>query len=135
MTNIIDEVKEEKSITRHYYGDVVRFLFIVAAIIMLVTLPFLNRNLPIPLFGSILAILAFGTFAGFTNPVQKNTAIINACVSIVALIIFEYYAAQTYFEFSYGNLMFIVNQILAIIFLFALYYSTKTLRAMLVRRK
>ncbi len=134
MADLLETIRNEK-LLRHYYGDIVRFLFLVAAIIMLVTLPFLNPKLPVPVISSISIILAIGIFAGFTNPLQKPTALLNTIVSTIALVIFEYFAVKTYMESSFGNLMFFVNQILALIFLFALYYSTKTLRAMLIGKK
>lgn len=135
VTNVIDELRNEKGLTRHYYGDVVRFLFILAAVIMSVALPFLNTNLPVPVIFSILAILCIGALAGFTNPVLKSTAIINSGVSTIGLIVFEYYAVRAYITVSFINLMFVVNQILALIFLFAFYYSIKTLRAMLLNKQ
>lgn len=134
MANLIEELKSEKLFTKHYYGDVVRFLFLLAAAIMLISLPFLNNNLPVPLIFSITTILSIGVLAGFTNPLQRTTAIINTGVSAISLVTFEYYAVNYYLDFSLSE-MFVVNQILAFIFLFALYYSTKTLRAMLVQKK
>ncbi len=135
MADLWESFKNEKLLTRHYYGDVVRFLFLLGAVIMLITLPFLNPNLPVPLVISILIILTIGLVAGVTNPLQKSTAFITTLISSIALIVFEYYAVTTYLNDSFANLLFIVNQILALIFLFALYYSTKTLRAKLIEKK
>lgn len=134
MANLLEQLKNEK-ILKHYYGDVVRTLFLAAAVIMLLTLPFLDPRLPVPVSLSILAILIIGIIAGVTNPVKKSTAIVNTGISAIALTVFEYYAVKTYLAASFSNLMFFVNQILALIFLFAIYYSTKTLRAMLLEKK
>jgi hypothetical protein len=133
MKDFWEALRNEKLLTKHYYGDVVRFLFLTAAVVMLVTLPFLNSNLPIPLIFSILIILTIGLVAGVTNPLQKSTSFITTGISSIALIVFEYYAVTTYFE-SQLSFLFIVNQMLALIFLFALYYSTKTLRAKLIEK-
>ncbi len=135
MADIWQELKNEKSFTRHYYGDVVRFCFLLSAAVMLISLPFLNNRLPIPVFFSLLAILAIGIFAGVTNPLQKSTAAINLAVSAIALVAFEYYAVKSYLMYSITDLLFIINQLLALIFLFATYYSTKTLRAKLLDKK
>lgn len=135
MDNLWQQLKNEKFMTRHYYGDVVRFLFIAAAIIMLITLPFINQRLPVPLAFSLIAILMFGLIAGLTSPLQKNTLIINTGVSLVSLVVFEYYAVNSYLKYSALDALFIVNQLLAIIFFFALYYSTKTLRSKLFEEK
>lgn len=134
MADFWESFRNEKLLTRHYYGDVVRFLFLLAAVIMLITLPFLNPSLPVPLVFSILVILLIGIVAGVTNPLQKGTAIITTGISSIALVVFEYYAVSTYLVSSFTNLLFIINQILALIFLFALYYSTKTLRAKLIEK-
>lgn len=134
MADFWESFRNEKLLTRHYYGDVVRFLFLLAAVIMLITLPFLNPNLPVPLILSILIILTIGLVAGITNPLQKSTAVITTGISSIALVVFEYYAVTTYLTYSFTSLLFIVNQILALIFLFALYYSTKTLRAKLIEK-
>lgn len=134
MKDFWEALRNEKLLTKHYYGDVVRFLFLLAAVIMLITLPFLNPNLPVPLILSILIILTIGLVAGVTNPLQKSTSVITTGISSIALVVFEYYAVTTYLASSFTNLLFIVNQTLALIFLFALYYSTKTLRAKLIEK-
>ncbi len=134
MKDFWETLRNEKLLTKHYYGDVVRFLFLLAAVIMLVTLPFLNPNLPVPLILSILIILTIGLVAGVTNPLQKSTSAITTGISSIALVVFEYYAVTTYLASSFTNLLFIVNQTLVLIFLFALYYSTKTLRAKLIEK-
>lgn len=133
MSNIWETLKNEKRLTRHYYGDLVRFLFMLAAIIMLVTLPFLIGKLPVPLYASILAILAIGVLAGITNPLQKWISILNGAISFAALFVFEYYAVNSLTTSGAGNLYFITNQLLALVFLFALYYSIKTIRAMYLK--
>ena len=135
MSDIWQELKNEKSVTRHYYGDIVLFCFLLSAGVMLISLSFLYGRLPVPIYFSIFAILAIGIFAGFTNPLQKSTAVINFFISVVALFVFEYNAVKSYITFSISDLLFIVNQILALIFLFALYYSAKTLRAKYLDKK
>lgn len=135
MEDLLDRIRNEKKLTRHYYGDLVRILFMTAAIIMIVTLPFLTPDLPIPFLISIFAILIIGILAGITNPLQKWTTITDTIISTIGLLVFEYFAVTTYIEKSYTNLFFITNQILAVIFLFALYYTTKTLRAMVLKSK
>ena len=74
----------------HYYGDVVRRLFLVAAIIMLVTLPFFNDRLPISSNLSLLIIVVLAIFAGATNPVKIMPAVIDVMVSIIGAAAFEY---------------------------------------------
>ena len=135
MEDILERIINEKKLTRHYYGDLVRVLFMAAAIIMIVTLPFLTSDLPVSFLISIFAILVIGILAGVTNPLQKWTTIMDTIIAVLGLLAFEYFAVNTYLEKSYSNLFFLTNQILALIFLFALYYSTKTLRAMFLKNK
>ena len=75
MLDVKEMEKELPKIMPHYYGGVVRTLFMVAAIIMLVTLPMFDELLSIPTFFSICSILILGLVAGLTNPlVCKNFA-------------------------------------------------------------
>ena len=134
LNEFFQAVKEEKKITLHYYGDLVRALFLLAAIVMLVTLPFVAYLLPVQFFTSIVVILFLSIFAALTNPKQKWTAILNNIVSIVGFLIMEYYAIISFYQYSVASLLFWTNQILSIIFLLSLYYGTKTLRGMLQRK-
>jgi hypothetical protein len=112
----------------HYYGDNVRRLFFVGAIIMLVALPSYHEFIAFPPMLSILAAVIVGIAAGFTSPKHKAVLMLDIVISLVAVIIFEYYAVDTYIKFSFSSLLLWINQALAIIFFLALYYSTKTLR-------
>lgn len=115
---------------QHYYGDTVRVLFVIGALIIIATLPFYADALPIPTLFSILAVLALVFFAGFTSPVQKGVMIVNLFLSVGALLIFEYAAVLSYATFSSTDWLFLVNQLLALNFLLATYFSSKTLRGM-----
>lgn len=135
LNEFFDTFKIEKKISLHYYGDMVRALFMIAAIVMLITLPFVKELLPVPLPISILAILFLGIFAAVTNPIQMWTITANVIVSIVAFLVFEYFSIDAFNKFSIESLLFWVNQTLSVIFLFAIYYSTKTVRGMFLMKK
>lgn len=135
LNEIFDTLKAERKMTVHYYGDMVRTLFMLAAVVMLFTLPFFNEILPVPLPVSIFMILFLGIFAATTNPKQSWTGITNVVISISAFSIFVYYTVDSYYKYSIESLYFWTNQILSIIFLFAIYYSVKTLRGMLLGKK
>lgn len=115
----------------HYYGDIVRRLFFAAGLIMLITLSTFKQLLPVPTLVSIFAILIVGFLAGLTNPLQKWVMVLNTGISLVGLITFEYHAVTGYDNLS--DPLFWVNQGLAFIFFFALYYSTKTMRGAMLR--
>jgi hypothetical protein len=135
MSDIWESLKNEKLLTRHYYGDAVRFLFMLAAIIMLITLPFLSSKLPVSIYVAILVILIISVLAGITNPLQKWISVLNAAIAVGASSVFEYYAVKSFVNNQVTTLYFVTNQVLAIVFLFALYYSIKTLRAMFLKEK
>lgn len=132
MTDLKDLLRNRP--TLHYYGDIVRILFVTAGLIMLITLPFFGNLIPVPYFASIIIILTIAILAGLTNPVQKWIAMIDTGVSVVAFVGFEYYAIQAFSQKS-DFLFFSINQVLAIIFFVALYYSTKTLRGKMLGEK
>ncbi|MEK7608026.1 MAG: hypothetical protein AAB495_00380 [Patescibacteria group bacterium] len=110
----------------HYYGDTVRRLFMASGMIMLVGLPFIYDNLPLPLFSSLLAISVVALTAGFLSPIHFPVLAFDLSISVGGLIAFEYYAVQAYLADE--DAFFALNQALAIIFFYALYYSVKTLR-------
>lgn len=118
----------------HYYGNIVRGLFFAAGLVMLISLPTYNSALPVPLYVSILAILTIGLIAGLTNPKHLWAAKINVAVAVIGLAVFEYYAVG-YYPNPVDADLFWINQFLALDFFVALYYSTKTLRAMLINKQ
>ena len=116
-------------VPEHYYGDLVRKFFLAAAGIMVIGLPFILPFLPWPPLYSIFAIIVLGVLAGLTSPTQSWVIAINTLVSIIAFLIFESYAIRFYnLNESY---FFVMNQLLALIFLASTYYSTKTWRGMI----
>lgn len=116
----------------HYYGDRVRLCFAISAIFMLITLPFYVSRIPIPLYGAIMLIILMVLFAGVTNPRQKWTAILDWSIALIGSYLFEYYAVMTYIHYSWLDGFMWINQILAIIFIVALYFATKTVRGFIL---
>lgn len=106
----------------------------VAGVVMLLGAPFFQAFLPRPLTLGVFIVLVFAFVAGFTSPNHKFVAWINFVVSAVSVIVFELYALYFYATIgSLGNLPFIANQALAILFFFSLYYSVKTARGMILQ--
>jgi hypothetical protein len=114
---------------KHYYGDRVRGLFLFGGASMLIGLPFVSATLNIPPLLSVAAILGLGLLAGLTSPKNPWISRVNWFVSIVAFFIFEFYAVR--FFTSRNEYMFVINEFLALIFLSAIYYSTKTVRGVI----
>ena len=117
----------------HYYGDIVRLLFLAGAVLMLFFLPFFSEIIPVSVPVALFTILALGIFAGVTNPRQLVIAVFDTIIATLAVVVFGYYAIDAYLKYTGVSLYFWANQVLAVDFLFALYYSTKTLRGFLLK--
>jgi glucan phosphoethanolaminetransferase (alkaline phosphatase superfamily) len=94
--NFYDE--EESRGLKHYYGDLIRVLFITAGALMIVALPFFKDQVSaiVSPMAAIFSILVLGLLAGFMSPRQKWVSIVNALVSFFAVLVFEYYAILSY---------------------------------------
>ena len=117
----------------HYHGDIVRILFMIAAIIMLVSLPLFKADIALPPVYSIVAILILGLTAGLTNPKLIWHAGINLVVAVTAFLVFATYMVNTY---GTGvRAFFFTNMVLSFIFVLAVYFSVKTVRGLFLARK
>ena len=116
----------------HYYGDTVRSLFIVCALIMVIGLPWVSEFLTLPPFYSILAMLILIVTAGLLNPKQRWTFFLATVIALASFIIFESSAIIAFTQYTATSKFFLFNQLLAFIFLFAQYYSVKTIRGSFV---
>ncbi|MCE9549238.1 hypothetical protein K8Q98_02455 [Candidatus Nomurabacteria bacterium] len=118
----------------HYYGDLIRVLFNIGGFIMIVSYPFFRSFITAPVLLSIIGCVILVVLAGLTSPRQKWIMAFNALISIIAFVIFEYATVYAYLNLSPSQgehvAFFWVNQILALIFFFTSYLSTKTVRAM-----
>lgn len=93
---------------------------------MLATLPFLRSHISAPIFYSVLMIIALGFFAGMTDPKRRGIIVGDALLSLVGLFIFTNEAIGKYA--GAFDLYFLTNITLAVLFLFAFYWSVKTAR-------
>lgn len=100
---------------------------------MLLLLPFFTEYIPVPTYLALIIILALGIVAGITNPAQKWVAILDTIIAFGGVFIFGYYSIDSYISYSFLNLYFWANQIQAVIFLFALYFSVKTVRGFFLK--
>ena len=128
MDNTINKLK-----ISHYYGDIVRVLFLISAIIMLIGLPAINNYLIIPTIFSVISMLILALAAGLTNPKMLWEAEINTVIAVVGFIVFETYAVIAFRQYSATDKFFLSNLILSFIFMFAVYFSVKTLRGLLLK--
>lgn len=132
------ESTQEKQISYHYHGDRIRVLFVLTGLLMVATLPVFNVLVNVPITISMVAIVALAVLGGFLNPAWKWIIYVDAVVSILAFMAFEYYAVHTYMNSSLDipiNFYFYwVNQVLAILFFFAMYLSVKTVRGRMLAK-
>lgn len=115
----------------HYYGDIVRKLFLLAGLIMIITLPIFSDLISVPVVFSVIAIMVMAFLAGLQSPKKKSISLLNLAVAVVGYGIFQY---QAFYHYAYATTFtisrpfFAVNQILALLFFGALYYGSKTVR-------
>ncbi len=112
----------------HYYGDFVRRIFLGVAIVLLLSAPFLADTalalVPFVIIGAVALIL----LSALTNPKNKTIMIADAVASLVGIVALEMTALAAY---RGGAILAMIGfEILALAFVYALYLSLKTLRAM-----
>jgi len=112
----------------HYYGDIVRQLFLIAAVLILMSIPLYAELLPYALAVQTLVVVVVAIFAALTNPFKKWILVGDAVIAVLGLLAFEVAAISAYVEKMY--LLFAAREALALVFLFALYFSVKTVCAM-----
>lgn len=110
----------------HYYGNIVRNIFLICGILLLVTLPFLKDSISSPLFFSIFSILVLTFFAGVTTPKHRGIIVSDIGISIVFFGLFTY-RAVSHFD-RIWDLFFLTHIVLACLCLLAFYWSLKTFR-------
>jgi hypothetical protein len=118
---------------RHYYGDIVRKLFLAAGVLMLATLAIFSSLITVSLPFSVAAIIVLAFLSGLESPNHKTIVMINTMAAAIGCGFFQYTAVQYYLSSTTSMdidwAYFAVNQALAFIFFIALYYSSKTVRA------
>ena len=112
---------------RHYYGDIVRALFVANAIIIGAIIP-ISGNIPVAIRLGTPIIIALIILAGFTNPHGKLVLIFGALVSALGVLFAEILSIDAYNTESWY--LFFAFEVVSALFLIALYYSVKNVRAM-----
>jgi len=113
----------------HYHGDYVRILFVAITALSFFSIPLFGHL--VPKFGTGLEVLGgilLITLAGLTNPNGKIIMTINCVVSAFGILLFEL-SAIAYRQYDPIQLL-VVREIGVLLFLMALYFSVKTVRAM-----
>ncbi len=112
---------------KHYHGDLVRLFFMGASMLMLV-MQFTGDGLFTTPAALILFVAVLVIAAGITSPVQRTIHWINLGLSLLGLVIFGTLATQRLHSlggfFTHDG----IAGIIALMFLCALYFSTRTVR-------
>lgn len=122
---------EKMATTRHphYHGNLVRKqLFFAAFVIMIAAL--LDSELRnFYLFVGLFGVVGITVLAGLTSPQKRGITFIDVLVSAIMFLIFEYFAISAFIRYeNFSDPVFFFRQLIAVIYLIALYYSTKTMR-------
>ena len=114
----------------HYYGDVVRIIFVICAITIGVLIP-VSGSLTVGVIG-VPIVLMLMVLAGFTNPHSKIVMILDTVAAVLGLIVAEVYAIAAYL--SESLYIFLTFEALCVLLLIALYFSAKNVRAALMHK-
>jgi hypothetical protein len=115
------------SIIPHYYGDIVRVLFVIIAIMSAFSIPVFGDLVPIGTFTQVVGIVMLVLLAGLTNPHSTTVLWADTIIAAAGVILLEN-AAISYYSID-AIAIFLVREILVLLLLIALYYSLKTVRA------
>ncbi len=111
---------------QHYYGDVVRAIFVGAAVVIGVFAP-MSGSVGFSVAIAAPIVLVLIALAGFTNPHSKVVMVLDTVAAVVCFMFTETFAVVAYN--SHDLFSFVVLEVLSVVLLFALYFSAKTLRA------
>ncbi|MDO8481597.1 MAG: hypothetical protein Q7S75_00765 [bacterium] len=116
----------------HYYGEPIRILFVMTAALIVIAVPVTGNLLPFGTFFEVASAIVLVMLAGFIHPHGRWTIMLNVIVSAIGVLLLETAAVSFYQSDSFW--LFLIREISAIMLLFALYFSIKTLRSMALHK-
>ena len=116
----------------HYHGNEVRTIFIIGAGVLLVA-ESIGVTLPLSAGGAVVAAIILAVAGGITNPIQTWTHWANELIAIAGVIIFGTAAVEQYRTGVVFDLSFAFIEGIAFLSLVALYFTTRTIRFLLLR--
>ena len=124
-----DEILSPEKVHPHYYGNLIRKNFFLAGFIIMMAALLDSELRSFYLFVGLFGVVGVTILAGLTSPRKRAIMFIDVLVSAVMFLIFEYFAIVAYARYeNFSDSVFFLRQLIAAIFLVALYYSTKTMR-------
>ncbi len=123
----------QRRVIPHYHGDEARVIFVVSALVIIVAQS-TGAELPFSTVGAVTSAVILVIAAGITNPALSWIHWVNAFLAIDGTLIFgtgavERYRAGT----NLSDPSFIYLEVLAILALIALYFTTRTIRGRFLR--
>ena len=114
----------------HYHGDNVRVLFLFAAVVLIVA-ESTGADLPLSPTIAVMTAVVLVVCAGVANPAQRGIHWVNGLLSILGTFVFGTAAVDYYRSgFSLSEPSFLFVEVLALLSLIALYFSTRTIRGL-----
>ncbi|MDE2071134.1 MAG: hypothetical protein KGI70_00130 [Patescibacteria group bacterium] len=117
---------------RHYYGDIVRWLFVAAALVMIVALPVYPDLIAYPVSLQLAWAVVLIVFAALTSPRRAWPSFGDAILAVLGLVLFETIAISAYEGSAW--VPFMLREGFAVLYALALYFSIKTVRARVMGR-
>lgn len=111
---------------RHYYGDIVRIIFVLAAVVVGLIAP-LGGSISVGLLIAMPIVLVLIVLAGFTNPHSTSVMVLDTIAAALGMAIAEIFAIAAFG--SKDMLTFLTFELLSVMMLVALYFSAKNVRA------
>lgn len=104
--------------------------FMGAAATLILTAPFIARDLAAELPLYVISAVVLVAAAALTSPWNKTIIMADAALAGAGFVVMELWALGGFAES--GPVAFLLRQALAIIFMFAFYFAMKTFRAMMI---
>jgi len=113
----------------HYYGSLIRKHLFFAGLLILIAV-FLDSELRSAYLSyGLVTVIGLIIIAGLTSRSNRSIVFVDAIVSALMFLVFEYFAIDTFVQYeNFANGIFLLRQFIAIVFLITMYYSIKTLR-------
>jgi hypothetical protein len=112
----------------HYYGDVIRILFVVTAGLSFLAIPLWGDILPYGIVFEVFTAILLVVLAGLTSPHSKMVMYVNIIVAALGAFLLELTAIS--YRSSDSFMLLIVRELGALALVVALYFCVKTARAM-----
>lgn len=119
----------------HYHGDAVRALFVIGAILIVVAQS-TGADLPLSTAGAVVSAILLVIAAGITNPATGWIHWVNSLFAVLGTLVFGMAAIERYRSgvSAFAPSFFYIEGI-TILSLFAIYFTTRTIRGIFLRIK